>query len=130
MSLRKIQSEFTLDIARLIAFADQNGVELTFGEAYRTEDQQELYFYGKTVRVDEQIITLQTGVKKTKTMKSDHLIRLAVDFNFFIDGILTYDNKNEKLIMLGEYWCALHPKNYWGGFFVNFNDSPHCGRKQ
>lgn len=130
MSIRKIQSEFTLDIARLISFADQNGVELTFGEAYRTNDQQELYFHGKTIRVDEQIIELKTGVRKTRTMKSDHLVRLAVDFNFFIDGILTYDNKNEKLALLGDYWCSLNPKNYWGGFFKSFNDSPHFGRKQ
>ncbi len=129
MGLVKTQWEFVKHLAMLVGFADSINVMLTGGELYRTEDQQELYFNGKTVRVDHQKIELETGVKRTKTMNSDHLKRLAQDYNIFVDGVYTTDNKNEKLIMLGEFWEALHPNNYWGGFFKSFNDSPHFGRK-
>lgn len=39
---------------------------------------------------------------KSKTMKSNHLGRLAIDFNFFINGELTYDK--EKLQPPGDFW--------------------------
>ena len=110
MSLRKEQSAFVNDIAKLIQYADTIGIELTFGEAYRTEYQQKEY--------------LRTG--KTKTMRSNHLRRLAIDFNFFIDGELTYDKV--KLQRLGDYWESLNNKNRWGGNWKTFEDTPHFER--
>lgn len=113
MSLSKQQRIFTLNISKLITYAYLNGIELTFGEAYRTKEQQAIY--------------VKTG--KSKTMNSNHLRRLAVDFNFFINGSLTYDFNAVK--KLGDYWETLHPANRWGGDFNKNNikdgfvDTPH-----
>lgn len=111
--LSESQRIFTVNIARLIMFAYENDIQLTFGEAYRTREQQLLY--------------LQTG--KSKTMNSNHLKRLAVDFNFFINGNLTYDWNVVKT--LGDFWETLHPLNRWGGDWNKndkkdgFIDAPH-----
>lgn len=113
MTLSQHQRIFTLNVAKLIVFAYSKGIELTFGEAYRTNEQQLIY--------------VQTG--KSKTMNSNHLRRLAVDFNFFKNGNLTYDWDDVKII--GDYWETLHPLNRWGGDWNKndkkdgFIDNPH-----
>ncbi len=107
MSLRNNQSIFTLNISKLIQFCFENDIELTFGECLRTKEQQQIYFDNN----------------KSKTMNSNHLRKLAVDFNFFINGKLTYD----KYILekVGIYWESLHENNRWGGHFKSFTDTPH-----
>ena len=112
MGLVKEQVQFALDIAKLINYAQEIGFELTFGEAYRTPYQQKEY--------------LRTG--RSKTMKSQHLKRLAVDFNLFIDGNLSWEYRD--FAFLGEYWESLSPKNKWGGHFRNFKDFPHFQRTE
>ncbi len=107
MSLSKKQMIFSLNIADLIFQANEWGIGLTFGDAYRTKKTQRCY-------VDNNL---------SKTMKSLHLKRLAVDFNFFINGDLTY--KKLDIQRLGDYWEGLHPKNKWGGNFKSFIDTPH-----
>lgn len=99
MTLSEKQQVFTYNISHLIQWAFVHGFKLTFGEVYRTEQQQ--------------IIYVSTG--RSKTMNSLHLKRLAVDFNIFKDGILLND---PKLIQpLGEYWMSLNTDNVWGGDF-------------
>lgn len=110
MGLVAEQWAFLQDVARLIIYAADKGITLTGGELYRTDEQQELHY--------------KAG--RTKTMKSNHLRRLAIDFNFFIDGKLTYDI--EKLRILGGYWEGLTPQNRWGGNYTNFKDTPHFER--
>lgn len=97
MTLSEKQSVFTFNISRLIAWAFANGFTLTFGEVYRTVEQQKIYF--------------DTG--RSKTMDSRHIQRLAVDFNIFKDGKLI----NDPLIIqpIGEYWITLNTGNVWGG---------------
>jgi hypothetical protein len=113
MSLSDKQQIFTENVGKLIDYAYENGIGLTFGEAYRTRAQQQIY----------------VNQGKSKTMNSKHLRRLAVDFNFFIDGNLTYDFEDVKC--LGDYWESLHPSNRWGGDWNNneiadgFIDTPH-----
>lgn len=113
MSLSQQQRIFTKNIAKLIEYAFSKNLELTFGEAYRTQEQQLLY--------------VQSG--KSKTMNSNHLRRLAVDFNVFKNGNLTYDWNDIK--PLGDYWETLHPANRWGGDWNKndikdgFIDTPH-----
>jgi len=104
--MSKIQSDFVQDLAKLITFAFENGIELTVGEAYRTAEQQQIY--------------MNTG--KTKTLNSLHLVRQAMDFNFFIGGKLTYEKKDVEI--LGKFWEGLSPLNQWGGFW-KFTDTPH-----
>ena len=50
MSLSKIQREFTFDIAKLIIYAYEClDIELTFGEAHRTNSQMLLNYFGYEV---------------------------------------------------------------------------------
>ena len=121
MSLSQEQQLFTQNVAKLIIRAATLKVALTFGEAYRTKDQQYLYYHGKTISPEGKIID---ATPHSWTMRSNHLRRLAVDFNFFINGKLIYDRDNPKLIELGKYWESLHPANRWGGFWKHY-DTPH-----
>ncbi|WKZ33686.1 MAG: M15 family metallopeptidase [Thermodesulfobacteriota bacterium] len=97
MELSEKQRRFTARVAELIRFAYSNGLELTLGEAYRTEEQQKLY--------------LKSG--KSRTMASPHRERLAVDLNLFIGG--KYVSDGEAYRPLGEKWESLGGR--WGGRF-------------
>ena len=110
MSLNKEQFEFTKDVASLIVYANLLDINLTFGHAYRDKETQQRM--------------VDTG--KSKTLNSNHLKRLAVDFNFFINGKLIYDK--HKLSELGQFWESLNEKNRWGGNFKSFTDTPHFER--
>jgi hypothetical protein len=104
--LNKHQQLFALNIALLIQYANSLEIGLTFGDAFRS--------------VEEQKRLKQTGA--TQLMSSNHQRRLAVDFNFFIKGYLTYEF--EDLKELGNYWERLHPANRWGGDW-NGDDIPN-----
>jgi len=126
MTLSQEQQVFVQHISRLILFANSRGINLTFGEAYRSTDQQSLYFNGYTLETKDNSLELVKTTKKSKTMNSLHLKRLAVDFNFFIGGELTYEK--EMLQEVGDYWESLDVKNRWGGNFNSFCDTPHFER--
>ena len=126
MKLSHHQQIFTQNIALLILKANSLGINLTMGEAYRTMEQQELYYHGKSVRVEDYRLELISVNKRTQTMQSNHLKRLAIDFNFFIKGVLTYTDP--LVVVLGKYWESLDPLNRWGGHFKNFYDAPHFER--
>lgn len=120
------QQKFTKDIALLIKRATELDVKLSFGEAYRTIDQQLLYYYGMNVRTEDKRLNLLSGKTRSKTLYSNHMKRLAVDFNFFINNKLTY---TDPLIEeLGQYWESLDMHNRWGGNFKGFYDAPHFER--
>jgi len=105
MKLSQRQRIFTKNIGLLIEFAYAIDIELTFGHAWRSlEEQKRLKSEGKS-----------------QTLNSKHLNRLAVDFNFFINGKLTYDF--HKIKVLGDFWESLNSRNRWGGDF-NGNDKP------
>jgi hypothetical protein len=110
MTIVNEQWQFIQDVAKLIEKAKSLGIVLTGGELHRTPEQQQIY--------------LKTG--KSKTANSQHLKRLAIDFNFFINGQLTYE-KN-KMQALGDFWESLSPANRWGGNFKSFTDTPHFER--
>lgn len=107
MTIGQAQRRFTLLIAKLIVHAYENGWELTFGEAYRTKDQQVIY--------------IQQG--KSQTMNSRHLSRLAVDFNLFING--KYMTRSEDYEPLGTYWESLDGHCVWGGRWKSLADGNH-----
>lgn len=113
MSLSSKQRIFTENIGKLIEWAYENNYALTFGHAWRSpEEQRRLVNEGKS-----------------QTMKSKHLDRLAVDFNVFLCGELTW--KWEDIKPLGDYWESLDNRNRWGGDWNKndkkdgFIDSPH-----
>jgi hypothetical protein len=119
MILSEKQKIFTQNIAKLIDWAYAHGFELTFGEAWRSPEQQAIY--------------VREG--KSKTMNSRHLDRLAVDFNVFKGKNLVGGAQDIK--PLGDYWVSLHPDNVWGGDFNcnsivgddRFIDAPHFEMK-
>ena len=134
MSLRNRQSIFTKNVALLIFYAfDECCIDLTFGEAHRTQSQILLNFFGFKVVKDGDVIRLKKSRRLSRTLLSKHADRLAIDFNFFINGRLTYDFEDIK--PLGDYWESLHPDNRWGGDFNNndvedgFVDTPHFEMK-
>ena len=122
MSLSKHQRTFTRNIGKLITYAYELGIELTFGDAYRSQSQMFLNYYGKKITNNFGELHIEDAQKVSWTLKSNHAKRLAVDFNFFIDG--KYTNKGEQITILGTYWESLHPKNR-AGMFWKTEDTPH-----
>ena len=116
MTLSEEQRKFAQHVGWLLMYAYSQGLEVTFGHAWRSpEEQKRLVAEGKS-----------------QTMKSKHLDRLAVDFNLFKNGKLTW--KWEDFKILGDYWEKLDPKNRWGGDWNKndvqdgFVDAPHFER--
>jgi len=122
MSLSKNQRTFTHNVGKLIIYAYELGIELTFGDAYRSNSQMLLNYYGKKVVDNFGELHIDDSPKVSWTLKSNHARRLAVDFNFFINN--KYTNNGEQIDILGAYWEKLNPKNRWGGNFKN-QDKPH-----
>jgi len=120
------QVEFARDIGELIAYSEEIGVELTFGEPYRPKTQQLLYFMGRTLQRVGNTLRVSKAPRRSATMNSMHMKRLAVDFNLFVDGKLTWDIEDYR--PLGEFWEELSPKNKWGGNWTKFRDAPHFQR--
>ena len=102
MNLGPKQRKFTKMIGLLIEFAYQNGYELTFGDAYR----------------DPRVFGISGAKKGYGRSRSNHKIRLAVDFNLFKDG--EYLTKTSDHQPLGEFWESIGGS--WGG---RFNDGNH-----
>ena len=116
MSLVREQAVFLLHVSELVRKAHELGFIASGGELYRTPEQQALH--------------VKHG--RSKTMKSLHLKRLAIDLNFFRegpDGTLNLTYNLEELRALGEFWESLDPANRWGGNWASFKDTPHFERR-
>lgn len=110
MSLVVEQAAFLLDVCKLIQHATEQGWTITGGELFRTAEQQAIH--------------VKAG--RSKTMRSNHLRRLAIDLNFFRNGQLVWDKA--QIAPLGAFWESLNPKNRWGGNFNSLVDVPHFER--
>jgi len=115
MTLREHQSAFANDVMRLLRFAFDNKLEVTFGEVFRTQEQQALH--------------VKAG--RSKTMYSMHCKRLAIDINFFFNGVFIDDytkspaQLNERRLIftkLAEYWESLDKMNT-AGFRWGWDDN-------
>ncbi|EIH2315929.1 M15 family metallopeptidase [Escherichia coli] len=96
MKLSEKQQLFAVMIADLIHWAQEHGYRLTFSEAYRTPEQAAL------------------NAKSGKGIRNSlHTLRLAVDFNLFING--KYQADTDAYRPLGEYWESIG--GTWGGRF-------------
>jgi hypothetical protein len=98
MKLSEKQRRFTRLVGLLIEYAYKNGMELTFGAAYRSPEQAK-----------------QTAAAGTGIVNSLHCERLAVDFNVFVDGV--YQTDSAAYLPLGEFWESLGEDCAWGGRF-------------
>lgn len=97
--LAEQQRAFTLNAAKLIIWAYDNGYELTFGDAYRSPECAAL-----------------NARRGSGIANSLHTQRLAIDFNLFRDQrylALSLDHAQ-----LGAHWKSLHALNRWGGDFT------------
>jgi len=99
LKLSLAQQIFSVNIAKLIMYANEMGYGITFGEAFRTQYQQDYY--------------VQKGLSKTKN--SLHLNRLAIDLNIFINGKYTEDNFYYKA--LGNFWESINKLNQAGSLW-------------
>lgn len=127
MKLSEKQQIFTRNVGCLIEFAYNNGYRLTFGESFRTQDQILLNFFGFSVIKGGPLgLKLVKRKPSSKTLESLHGIRLAVDFNLFIDG--KYITSRAPYKPLAEYWKSLHPNNRsgydWGWDANHFEMQP------
>lgn len=108
--MRKKQSIFLRNVAKLITWAFDNGYELTGGELTRTDEQQAIY--------------RRKGL--SKAVRSRHQDRLAIDLNLFINGV--YQTTREPYKPLADYWKSLHPDNVagydWGWDANHFEMKP------
>lgn len=105
MKLREQQSLFCKHVGKLIAFAYEQGYELTFGDAYRSPEQAAL--------------NAKSGAGISNSL---HTQRLAIDLLLFKDGVYLTDSAAYK--PLGDFWKALDPVNRWGGDFRDANGRP------
>jgi peptidoglycan L-alanyl-D-glutamate endopeptidase CwlK len=112
MTLRETQWKFLKDVALLIAFIDREGYSASGGELQRTIEQQQMY--------------VSTG--KSKTLKSSHIQKLAIDLFIFSPSGEWMTGKKD-LQRFGDYWESLDPEYEWGGNWKSFVDTPHFGRK-
>ncbi|MEX3171572.1 M15 family metallopeptidase [Serratia proteamaculans] len=104
MTLSEKQQLFTKLIAQLILWADEKGMRVTFGEAYRTPEQAAL-----------------NAKKGSGISNSLHTKRLAVDLNLFING--QYQTNSAAYLPLGEFWESIGGS--WGGRFRDRPDGNH-----
>jgi hypothetical protein len=115
MSLVAEQNAFLADVARLIAYAQSVGFQVTLGEGFRTVEQQAIY--------------VKTGASEVSI--SQHQKRLAIDLNFFRNGTwITGPGAKATLAPLGRFWEELTPQNRWGGNFKHLVDTPHFERDE
>ena len=101
MRLSKKQAKFSCMVGLFLYTICKNskktGITVTLGEVYRTEYQQKRY----------------VKLGKSKTLRSKHCQRLAIDLNLFIEGKYITDPKLYRY--LGEIWESLGGR--WGGRF-------------
>lgn len=104
MTLGDKQRLFSVMIAELILWINNQGYQVTIGDAFRNPK-----VFG------------HIGEKKGYGHRnSNHKQKLAIDLNLFKDGI--YLTKTEDHRFIGEYWESLGEQCRWGG---RFNDGNH-----
>jgi len=105
MTLGEKQRLFCFNVGKLIVWANEQGYELRFDEAYRTPEQAAL-----------------NAKRGSGISNSLHTKHLAIDLPLFLDSALGVDDDiyqadSETYRPLGDYWKTLHPLNRWGGDF-------------
>lgn len=121
------QLHLELFCTKLVPFALARGYRMTWGEAFRSDEQAEINGIGYTGRL--RLVNLIKPVfpalaekilnngKAGGITRSLHQERLAIDTNLFKDGKYLTASSDWKEI--GEYWESLHPLCRWGGRFTN-----------
>lgn len=101
-----LEERFAQDAATLIQQAALLGYTVTLGEAFRTPLQ-----------------AAADAAAGTGISHSLHTQRLAIDLNFFKNGVWVTDGS--ELADVGAWWKSLGPDHYWGGDFKSNSDGNH-----
>lgn len=111
-TLGQKQRRFTRLTGMLIEYAYAHGLELTYGEAWRTPEQA--------------VLNAKSGKGVANSLHCD---RLAIDFNLFREGQWLATTEDHR--PLGEFWESLADDCCWGGRFGDGNhySIAHNGRK-
>lgn len=126
MTLGEKQREFTLMLAGLITWAYAHGMELTLGEAFRSDEQAEINALGADGRralcrllqpLFPQLAAAIANNTGSGIRGSLHGQRLAVDVNLFLGGV--FQTTTEAYRPLGEQWESIG--GTWGGRFGDGN---------
>ena len=138
-TLGQKQRRFVRLVNKLITFAHDNGYELSFGEAKRSDEQAEINALGTMGRAHLAVLLAQHDLRPLANAISNnagsgirnslHENSLAIDLNLFKDG--KYLSETEDHRQLGEYWESLDDDCCWGGRFKDGNhySIAHCGKK-
>ena len=112
-ALLRAQLEFAQDTALLIQRVAELGLACKYGEAFRPQELQELWY----------------KLGKTKTLNSRHRDGLAIDLHLFRgDKYLTDWREYEPL---GVWWEELRPgEHVWGGRWSTLRDGVHFERRR
>lgn len=103
-TLGELQQKFVHMIGQLIIWTyTQPGYSLSFGEAYRPPEQAAL--------------DAQKGIGIKNSL---HIVKLAVDFNLFVDGV--FQTNLPAYEPMGEYWESIG--GTWGGRFKDEHGKP------
>lgn len=105
------QNLFLTNLAKLIQYAQTlPGYHITGGELTRPPEMQAIY--------------KRRGLSMTTS--SQHLVRLAIDLNVFING--EYQTGREAYKPLADFWVSLDPRNkagyHWGWDANHFEMKP------
>lgn len=113
MNLSDEQFDFAKDCVLFELWMINQGYKFTYGEAWRPDEMQKIYY--------------EQGKSKIQG-RGPHGLRLARDYNIWVNGSLTY--KKEDLQPIGDFWESLNSLNRWGGNFKTFIDTPHFERRR
>jgi len=96
---------FANNIGMLVRYIFESGFFCTFGEAYRSPEQESIAAKMSLVVGDSQ-----------------HCKRLAIDLNLYsLDGVDLTDPQAYK--EFGDYWKSLNPANKFGGDFEEIDNN-------
>lgn len=101
-----LEVEFLQAAAKLIQQAPLMGYQVTGGPLYREPAQ-----------------AAADAAAGSGIANSLHCQRLAIDLNFYRDGVWITDGS--KLADIGAWWKALGPMYFWGGDFSSRPDGNH-----
>ncbi len=130
MSLSDEQYLFQKDLTHLYMWLmiQKSITKVTQGEAQRSQQIQNLYYYGYRITFGKNKLPMIYKCKpKSKKRISNHSKKLAQDLFFWINGKLTW--KKSTLQFIGDYWESLSEKNRWGGNYKSWKDTPHFERR-
>ena len=104
------QFQFSRFLGQLFMWMSEQGINWVVGDCYRNTEKLACPHCGREHSYQEMLVYN----KRSKTMKSKHADRLAIDITIFIDGQPQW--KGEAYRAMGEHWEKISGGK-WGGRF-------------